>query len=79
MGLLVLFIVIGIAGLAYDYYYKNYAEAPFIEQQKQAIRKIKTNPKLVEIEDTEWYAQYEAEQQERALANSLDIRFTARR
>ena len=45
-----------------------------LEEQKQAIKAIKSNPKLVEIEDTEWYAQYEAEQQERALANSLDIR-----
>ena len=74
MALLALLLIIGIAGIAYDYYWEHYGEEQFIEQQKQAIRKIKTNPKLVEIEDTEWYAQYEAEQQERALANSLDIR-----
>ena len=62
MAVLGLLLVIGIANLAYDYYWKHYGEEQFIKEQKQAVKAIKTNPKLVAIEEAKWYAQDEVEE-----------------
>ena len=64
MEFILIFLAIGIAQIVHEYYEENYGRPQAIKETKKAIKDLKSNPKLIEIEATEWYAKHEADKAE---------------